>query len=156
MNGLLENTDGERTPHEGGFSLVEVSIAMVVLMIVILGIFVAFTFAVNFNAGNNSRAQALAVLQQEVELIRAAKFTMNRTDPNLDGGVKPTRIVTSADGNRFRVDVVIDDDVTVSGVQTDLNSKMKDITVSVTLDRPTPGWQTSVPSGVLLRRSMSN
>ncbi len=160
-----------------GFSLVEVTIAMVILLIVLLGVFVTFTYAVNYNAGNNSRAQALAVLQREVELYRSAKFTPNVTDNytppatpaspddgrrDLTGGIKPSRIVTSADERRFRVAVVVDDDPFTPNnpnPQVDTTNKnvtMKEIAITVTLDSPTPGWQTSLPATVVLRRVRAN
>lgn len=141
---------------DGGFTLIEVIIAMVILMIVLLGVFVSFTYAVNYNAGNNSRSQALAVLQQEIELLRSAKFTPTISDANLLGGVQATRVVASADGNRFRVQITIDDDPFTSGVQIDTTKTLKEITVIVTLENPTPGWQTAVPATVILRRVRAN
>lgn len=141
---------------EKGFSLIEVVVAMVVFLIAMLGIFVAFTFAVSYNAGNTSRAQALAVLQQQVENIRAAKFTPVVTDTILAGGVKATQNVTTSDGLKFIVDVTVDDDPFTAGVQASTAATLKEISVTVALDRPTPGWQTSVPATVVLRRVMAN
>jgi prepilin-type N-terminal cleavage/methylation domain-containing protein len=145
-----------QTSKDGGFTLIEVIIAMVILMIVLLGVFVSFTYAVNYNAGNNSRAQALSVLQQEIELLRSAKFTPSITDANLLGGVKATRIVSSADGNRFRVQITVDDDPFAGGVQIDTTKTLKEITLTITLEKPTPGWQTAVPARVILRRVRAN
>lgn len=160
--GLAVNRD------EKGFSLVEVTIAMVILLVALLGVFVTFTYAVNYNAGNNSRAQALSVLQREVELYRSAKFTpevMDNYTPNganddrrdITGGTKAVRIVTSADESRFRVAVLVDDNPnTPTVIDTDSTKTIKEITVTVTLDRPTPGWQTSLPATVVLRRVRAN
>lgn len=146
---------GAKTADDG-FTLIEVLIAMTILMIVLLGVFVSFTYAVNYNAGNNSRSQALAVLQQEVELLRSAKFTPQITDANLLGGEHAARTVSSADGNRFRVQVTIDDDPFAANVQVDTSKTLKEITLTVTLENPTPGWQTSVPARVILRRVRAN
>lgn len=146
----------ESPSDEKGFSLVEVVIAMVVFLVAMLGIFVAFTFATSYNAGNNSRAQALAVLQQEVENMRAAKFTPIVTDTALAGGVKATKNVSSADGLKFIVNVTVDDDPFTSGIQINSAATLKEVSVTVALDRPTPGWQTSVPATVVLRRVMAN
>lgn len=154
LNNEAESNDVPSS--ERGFSLVEVVIAIVVFLVVMLGIFVAFTFAVSYNAGNNSRAQALAVLQQEVENMRAAKFTPIVTDAALSGGVKATKNVTSADGLKFIVNVSVDDDPFTAGIQTNAAATLKEISVTVALDRPTPGWQTSVPATVVLRRVMAN
>ncbi|HLM01982.1 MAG TPA: prepilin-type N-terminal cleavage/methylation domain-containing protein [Pyrinomonadaceae bacterium] len=143
--------------REGGFSLVEVIIAMIILLVALLGVFLTFTYAVNYNAGNNSRAQALSILQQEVELLRSAKFTPGVTDEVLKGGTKTPKIITSADNSRFRVQIVVDDDPsTPNDVDVDTTKTLKEITVTVTSESPTPGWQTAVPATVFLRRVRSN
>jgi prepilin-type N-terminal cleavage/methylation domain-containing protein len=155
--------------EETGFSLVEVSIAMVIILIALLGVFVTFTYAISYNAGNNSRSQALAVLQQEVELLRSAKFTPTVTDSytpgvpddgkrDIRGGTKANRTVSSADGNKFVVETKIDNDPLTEGIQStnEATTTIKEITVTVTLDSPTPGWQTSVPATVVLRRVRGN
>ncbi len=162
MNQAKENLSGCKLPDDNrigqkGFSLVEVTIAMVIFLIVLLGVFVTFTYAITYNAGNNSRAQGLAVLQQEVELLRSAKFTSGITDSSLSGGKKAARIVTSADNSRFRVEITIDDEPeTKNIIEVDATKKMKEITVKVTLDNPTPGWQTSLPAIVVLQRVRGN
>lgn len=162
MNQVKENFSeckltGDNRFGQKGFSLVEVTIAMVIFLIALLGVFVTFTYAINYNAGNNSRAQALAVLQQEVELLRTAKFTSGSTDASLSGGIKTRRIVTAADGGRFRVDITVDDDPnTKNVVETDPTKTIKEITLIVALDSPTPGWQTSLPAIVVLRRVRGN
>ena len=144
--------------NEDGFSIVEVVAAMAILLVALLGIFVSFTYAVTYNAGNNSRSQALAILQQEVEQMRSKKFTPTPTvtDSILSGGVKPTKLVTLPNGNRFNVDITVDDDPLTDDVQINSATTFKEITVKVTLDRPTPGWQTAVPAIVVLRRTRSN
>lgn len=147
---------GERTREQSGFSLVEVVFAMVILLIALLGVFFTITYAVNYNAGNNSRSQALAVLQQEVEKMRSAKFTPQITDATLVGGSRLPRTVTLPNGNRFVVNITVDDDPDTAGTQIDTAATIKEVTVTVTLDRPTPGWQTSVPATVVLQRVRSN
>ena len=139
-----------------GFTLIEVSIAMVIILIALLGVFVTFIYAINYNSGNNSRAQALAVLQQKIETLRSAKFTPTITDPTLTGGTRAAESVTSANGNRFTIQAVIDDDPFTSGIQIDTAKSVKEISVTVTLESPSPGWQTSVPATVILRRVRAN
>lgn len=161
MNQVKKTFSGSQPPSENKFaqrgsSLVEVTIAMVIFLIALLGVFITFTYAVNYNAGNNSRAQALAILQQEVEQLRAAKFTSGGTDASLSGGQKARRISTLAGGGRFRVDITVDDDPNTAGTQTDSTKTIKEIKVEVALDNPTPGWQTSVPAVVFLRRVRGN
>lgn len=145
---------------QNGFSLVEVIVALVIFLIVLLGIAAVFTYAVNYNSGNNSRAQALAVIQQEVELLRSAKFVpnINKTDAALLGGTKAKRPPTfaPANGGSYLVQITVDDDPFTTGVQTDNTTTLKEITVTVTLDSPTPGWQTAVPTKAVLRRARAN
>ena len=143
---------------EKGFSLIEVTIALVILLVALLGVFVTFIFAVNYNSGNNIRAQALAVLRQQTELLRSAKFTSGITDATLIGGVKPVQLVTSADGTRFRVAIAVDNDLVTNGVQSTNESAttIKEIIVSVTPEQATSGWQASVQSTVTLRRVRGN
>jgi prepilin-type N-terminal cleavage/methylation domain-containing protein len=155
--------------NEAGFSLVEVAIALLIILIALLGVFATFTYAISYNAGNNSRAQAIAVLQREVELLRSAKFTPTVTDAftpgnpddgrrDIRGGEKPARTTTSADGNRFLVTTEIDNDPLTEGIQStnESTTTIKEISVTVRLDTPTPGWQTSVPATVVLRRVRAN
>ncbi len=153
---LSLNVNRESKSDQSGFSLIEVTIAMVVFLIAVLGVFFSFTFAVSYNAGNSARAQALAVLQQKVETMRSAKFTPGLTDSTLTGGTKTPEIISSPDGNTFRIQVVVDDDPFTSGVQADTTKLLKEVTVTVTLNNPTPGWQTSIPATVVLRRVRGN
>lgn len=147
---------GSGSSPEAGFSLIEATIAMVVFLIAVLGVFISFTFAINYNAGNNSRAQALAVLQQKVEQMRSAKFTPTVTDTGLTGGVKDPEIIVAPNGDRFRINVTVDDDPFTAGVQVDSTRLLKEVQVTVALDSPTPGWQTSVPATIVLRRVRGN
>lgn len=141
---------------EEGFSLVEVIIAFVIFLIALFGIFTVFTYSINYNTGNNSRAQALAVLQQEVEQLRSAKFTPSVTDASLVGGTKAPKTIVASNGNRFVIDTTVDDDPFTTGVQTNTAKTLKEITITVSLESPTPGWQTAVPTTVILRRVRAN
>jgi len=159
-----KNSDKEKD-KQSGFSLVEVIIALLIFLIAVLGVFSTFTYAVSYNAGNNARSQALAVMQQEVELLRSAKFTRTGTEAALLGGTKSLKPITSADGNKFSVKIVIDDDPFCPGIQPEtafcattsvLPSPIKEISVKVTLANPTPGWQIAVPAEIILRRVRAN
>ena len=77
-----------------GFSLIEVVIALVIIMIVMLGAFAVLAYAVNYNAGNKMRAQAVAIMQQEVERYRSAKFNSTTTD-NFASPADPDRSCVS-------------------------------------------------------------
>ena len=151
-NCFLQNQLKKDKSAQDGFSLIEVTIAMIVFLIVVFGVFITFTFVVSHNAGNISRAQSLAILRQKIEQMRSAKFT----DSVLIGGTKPTETYTGADGNKFLLQVIVDDDPFAPNVQVDSTKTLKEISVTVNLDRPTPGWQTSVPATVVLRRVRGN
>ena len=145
--------------NESGFSLVEVSVAMVIILIALLGVVSSFTYAITYNAGNNSRAQALAVLQQEVEWLRSLKFTPGVTDPGLAGGIRPVKTVTSPNGGTFVVSTFIDNDPAAANIQTDSdvpNPSIKEIEVRVQLQSPDLGWQSAVPAIIVMRRVRGN
>ncbi len=142
---------------EEGFSLIEVCVAMVIILVALLGVFFTFTYAITYNAGNNSRAQALAVLQEEVEKLRSYKFTPTITDAELQGGVKTPWTVVSPNGGTFLVTVKVDNDPFTPDIQDESTpTSIKEIMVSVKLEHPSPGWQAAVPATVYLRRVRSN
>jgi len=140
-----------------GFTLIEVSVALVIILIALLGVVFTFTYVVNYNAGNNARSQALAVLQQEVETLRAGKFTPTITDSSLTGGVKTPRPVTSLGGTSFMINVSVDNDPFTDGVQDEtVATTLKEIRVTASLAAPSPGWQMAVPATIILRRTRAN
>lgn len=141
---------------KNGFTLVEVIIAMVIFLVVILGIFAAFTYAVAFNSGNSKRSQALSVLQREVEQMRSAKFTPTSTDSTLTGGVKTARTVTSSDNFVYRIEVTVDDDPFTDGVQTNAAKTIKEVTIVVTPQAVNGAWETAFQSRSVLIRSRAN
>ena len=154
---------------EAGFSLIEAVVAILVLTIALLGAFQAFSYAIAYNAGNKVRAEALSVMQREVELLRSAKFTPGFTDPALQGtgNAGRTSTYTSPSGSIFTITDVIDNDPTTAGSQAEGTTcrtpqgtatpcTIKEITVTVRLAAPSPGWQTARPATTLLRRTRGN
>ena len=171
------NTDGtESIPAaekkgESGFSLIEVIIALVILLIAVLGIFAAFTFATTLNTGNSRRSQSLSVLQEEVELLRAAKFTPTVTDPfapsnpdngrrDITGGTKPLKtVVSKGDGLTYTILTVVDNDPVMPGVQDEAakpNPAMKEITLTVTPLSTNGNWIIAYPTKFVFRRVRAN
>ena len=153
--------------RDAGFSLLEVVIALLIVMIGLLSVAAVFTFAITQNAGNKARAQALALLQEEAEKVRAAKFNGTTTDPELIGGIHAERLVTVTGGNSFLVNMTVDNDPTVAGTQIETDTcespqgdvipcALKEIQITVTFAAPTPGWQTAVPAVLRLRRVRGN
>ena len=141
---------------ESGFSLIEVIIALAILLVAVLGIFAAFTYSTIYNGGNSRRSQALSVFQQEIELLRSAKFTPTIMDSSLTGGVKTARTVTAADGFTYRVETTVDDDPFTAGVQVNNAKTLKEITLTVTPQAINGNWVVTFPTKVVLRRVRAN
>lgn len=150
-------SDTTATTPENGFTLIEVAFALVIILIALLGVVFTFTYVINYNAGNNVRSQALAVLQQEVEQLRSGKFTPTITDSDLTGGIKAPKAVSPPGGGQFTINVVVDNNPLVAGVQDEsVPTTLKEITVTASLAAPSPGWQTAVPAKIILRRTRAN
>ena len=72
--GITSDTDNPRAMQQG-FTLVETSIAMVVMMVLGLAAAGLFVYAVKYNAGANDRALAVSIAQQRMERLRKTSFT---------------------------------------------------------------------------------
>ena len=171
--------------RETGFTLIEVMISMVILLVVVLGALSMLALSITYNAGNKSRSQATAVLQQEVERYRSAKFNSTSTDSyenpaapdicrttglrDLRGRERSECIVIANDGSgrTFAVSSSVDNDPFTTGIQVEsyicrspqgvgLPCTIKEITVEVKLAEPNPGWQIAVPVRAVVRRTRGN
>ena len=142
--------------NEGGFTLIEAVIAMVIFLVAILGIFAAFTYAVTFNSGNSKRSHALSVLQREVELMRSAKFVPIFMDNSLTGGVKTPTTGVSSDGFTYIVAITVDDDPFTAGVQINPTKTIKEVTIVVTPQAANGSWETAFQTRSVLIRTRAN
>jgi Tfp pilus assembly protein PilV len=59
---------------QSGFTLVETSIALVLMMIVFVGLAPHFAYATRYNSAASIRAGALAIAQIKLEQLRATPF----------------------------------------------------------------------------------
>src|SRR5215467_6889854 len=150
------NTKGitcTETRSTAGFSLVETVVAMVVVMIAMLGTVQAINWSILYNAGNATRVQNLAILQQEVERLRSAKFTSAGVDSaalpgtgacradaqrDITGGLKADCTIAAPNGGQFTVKTCVDDNPfnapNADGTPTcdvDATTRIKEITVRV-------------------------
>ena len=148
---------------QSGFTLIETVIALVILMIAVLGVFGAFTWAIRYNTGNSRRSQSLSVLQREVELLRSAKFTPTITDStpaniDLTGGTKAARSVIASNGTgaTYTVQTTVDDDPFTAGTQVNTATTMKEITIVVTPEGTDGDWVTAYPVRAVFRRVRAN
>lgn len=64
-----------RGGREAGFTLLEIVIALLVMMIAVLATVSLFIFAVNYNTGSRDKTVALAIAQQRLEALRNLPFT---------------------------------------------------------------------------------
>jgi len=156
-----------------------------IIMILMLGAFGAMTYAIKYNAGNKVRAQAIEVLQQEVERYRAAKFNSTTTDnfasPNnpgvclesdlrdLRGRSASTCRLFAFDGyglTPYTVTSSVDNDPSTPGIQTEsyvchspqgvtMPCALKEIKIEVRLAEPGAGWETA-PATAVFRRVRGN
>lgn len=120
-----------RNATEQGFTLIETTIAMVLMMIAALGVASLFTYSITYNSGGNDRAVAISIAQQHIEQLRSVSFT----DPILN--VTAATVVspdTVSNGRTYRVTrTVTGSNNNVSG-----NPTLKTITIQV--NPLSPGW----------------
>ncbi len=95
------NYPSERA-SEGGFTLIETMISIVIMVISVLGMASLFTYAINYNSGADARQQAMAVAQKRMERLRDVAFT----HASLNATAGTSEDVTSA-GRQFRVTTTI-------------------------------------------------
>lgn len=112
--------------HDGGFTLLETVIALLVMMIAGLGAVSMFAYSVNYNAGAADRARAFAVAQRQMEALRNTPYA------NLNAGVTVTTVQEGAQGTnlndvrRFDMRTEIVDGLVIDGTP-----RRKTITVTV-------------------------
>ena len=130
-----------RLNSEGGFTLIETSISLVIMMIVGLGVASLFAYATKNNSAANDRELSMAVAQQRLEWLRSMPFS--QTTRNLaysfpNGGLGSTgggavTETTVAGGRTYVVTTVIQDTATVPAGEPDANQPiLKTISITVT------------------------
>jgi prepilin-type N-terminal cleavage/methylation domain-containing protein len=124
---------------EQGFSLIETTIAMVLMLIVALGSASLFTFSIYNNSGGSDRAVSLAIAQQAMEALRGAKFNETTTDAPLNAGTVVQNGVIR-DGRSFNVTRTVVDNSTT----------LKSITVTVTSAGIVTGWASGAGGTITL------
>jgi prepilin-type N-terminal cleavage/methylation domain-containing protein len=98
----------QRTAHsnEAGFTLLETSIAMVLLAIAGLGVAACFFFAARNNSSARDRELSMAVAQQTMEQFRNAQFSDAALNATVAGGVSST---ITRGGRSYQVQTTITD-----------------------------------------------
>lgn len=121
----------ETRQSEQGFTLIEVMIAFVVMMVVSLAIGAVFFYSIQNNVGGSERALAMGVAQQQLEQLRSVPFN----DSSLAAGT--TTVPTISTGERsFRVVRTVVDEKNANN-----SSKLlKRITIAVTPQSAGGSW----------------
>jgi type II secretory pathway pseudopilin PulG len=130
---------------ERGFTLIETTIALVIMMIVMLGSASLFAFSIFNNTSGSDRTQTIAVAQQTLETLRNEQFSSDGTDKDLLAGPPVTQQVTrgglNGSGARPYTIVLKVDDTTPT---------LKTITVVVTPIGAGPAWATGPAASVTI------
>jgi Tfp pilus assembly protein PilV len=123
----MRSIESRRYPKgvgEQGFTLIETSIALMIMMIAGLAVAGLFTYSIRYNTGGTDRAVATSIAQQQIEQLRAVDFY----DSNLN--VSSATVLTPdvvSNGRTYRVTR------TVTGSNNDNtgNPTLKTITIQV-------------------------
>ena len=137
--------------QQKGFTLMEASIALVILMIVMLGVASLFTYAIKANGTAGDRELSMAVAQQRLEWLRTIPFTTQTRHVAYSypsGGLEVTstsgvsETVTNA-GRSYTVKTVIQNLSVVPAGNPDAGEPtLKSIQVSVTPAKATTTFDT--------------
>lgn len=125
--------------NDAGFTLLESTIALLLMMVVALGSASLFSFSIYNNSGGSDRATSMAIAQQAIESLRSAKFNSTTTDAVLTGGTT-TQVGVIRDGRSFNVTRIIDDNPATAAVDVSATTNLKTITVIVVPRSIGQGW----------------
>lgn len=116
---------------ERGFTLIETSIAMLVLMIAAFGVVSLFAYSIRYNSGADDRAIAISLAQQQLEQFRSVPFS-NSALAVSTGTVVP--VSTVSNGRTYMITK------TVAGSNNDTNGNPTLKTITIRVDPVSPGW----------------
>lgn len=131
---------------QGGFTLLETSIAMVVMMVGALACSSLFVFSINNNVGGSERALSMAVAQQQLEQMRSVTYE----DSTLNAGT--TNLTVNTGSRTYNVQRVV-----ANETNSDASLKqLKKITITVTPQAAGPNWTRSPVVLVSYRSTLSS
>lgn len=132
---------------ERGFTLIETSIAMVVMMVAALACSSLFVFSIQNNVGGSERALSMAVAQQQLEQLRSVDYE----DSTLTDLVTNFSVTTGGRTYNVQREVVTDKN------SDDTSKGLKRITVTVTPQAAAgPNWTRTPVVLVSYRSTLSN
>ena len=124
------NSQNKNNTSQSGFTLIETTISLLVMMVGSLAISSLFLFSSQNNVGGGERALAMAVAQQQLEQIRSvdyddATLTVGTTESTVTNGSRSYAVVK------------------VVGIETNDgggSKNLKTITITVTPQVAGPSW----------------
>ena len=134
-----------KTRGQRGFTIVETTIASLVMLVGALGVSSLFLFSTQNNIGGSERALAMAVAQQQLEQMRSVNFD----DTTLDVGTT-TATVTNA-GRPYIVQRVVADETHADGSA----KQLRKITIRVT-PQSAPNWISTPVELVTMRSTLAS
>jgi len=140
-----------------GFTLVEVLVAGMLMIILAVGLLSVSSHAVMLNRGNNIRIQAQSALQAEAEYYRSLKFVPVGSDPAMNANTytRPNRI--TADNSNFAISVVIINKNLVNGsAANDSTATLKEISITATSVPAQTGWLANLNTNLTIQRVRAN
>lgn len=140
-----------------GFTLVEVLVAGVLMIILAIGVLTIASTAVKLNRGNNIRIQAQSALQAEAEYYRSLKFVPVGSDTAMNANTytRPNRV--TVDNSNFAISVQIINKNLVNGsVSNDSNVTLKEITISATPVVTQTSWLANLNTNLTIQRVRAN
>jgi prepilin-type N-terminal cleavage/methylation domain-containing protein len=137
-----KSTNGER-----GFTLIETTIASLVMLVAALACSSLFVFSVQNNVGGGERALAMAVAQQQLEQIRSVAFE----DSTLNVGT--TTSTVSSGARNYTVQRTVASETNINGSA----KQLKRITITVTPQvLAGPNWTRTSVVLVTLRSTLAS
>lgn len=134
----MDQDKKQRANSEAGFTLMETTVAMVLMAIVGLGIAGLFAYAASNTSNAADREMASAVAQQQMEQLRSVSFTDASLAATSSSGTTTT--VTRL-GRSYSVNTIIADSVVAGSSAT-----LKTITIKVTPQSASAPWSSNVTS----------
>jgi len=128
---LTESQVQRAAVDQRGFTLIETTIAMMIMMVAGLAMVSLFTYSISYNSGGNDRAVAISIAQQQLEQLRSVQFTDSVLNVTAGTVLSPD---TTSNGRTYRVTRT----VTGSNNNGSGNPTLKTITIRV--DPISPGW----------------
>src|SRR6266550_1794796 len=126
-----ESRGARAANSQRGFTLIETTIAMMIMMIAGLGVVSLFTYSISYNSGGNDRAVAISIAQQHIEQLRSVQFTDSLLNVTAATVLSPDTI---SNGRTYRVTR------TVTGSNNDVSGNPTLKTITIRVDPTSPGW----------------